>query len=181
MRQINLLPEELQRSQGRRPIIKSVIAAVCLAVFAVLSIHLLLTATVGMLERIERELISTRELPEMSRLREEIARSKLDMRRFIDKNRVPLEILSENLPCPYILKTIGDVTLDLVWLTGFSVDSKNGTCQLDGRSFNTKLVSEFMLELKKVPYFKSVELSSMEKGGEPKKEEVEFKIVCKFK
>ena len=134
-----------------------------------------------MLERTERKLASMREPPEISRLRKEIARSELEMQRFIDKNRVALDISSKYIPCPYILKTIGDITLDMVWLTGLSVDSENGTCQIDGRSFNTKLVSEFMLELKKLPYFRSVELPSMEKGTEPERKEIEFKITCKFK
>lgn len=181
MRQVNLLPDKLRLSEERMPIIKSVIACVCLTLFVILSIHLLLAAGVGRLERTERKLTSMREPPEISRLRKEIARSELEMQKFIDKNRVPLDILSKYLPCPYILKTIGDITLDMVWLTGFFVDSENGTCQIDGRSFSTKLVSEFMLELKKVPYFKSVELPSMEKGTEPEKKEVQFKITCKFR
>ena len=175
-----MLPEEMQRANERRFVIKSLVTTACLLFLVVLSIHLLLAAGVGRLERVERELASMGEPPEISQLRKETARLELEMQGFINKNRVPLDILSKHLPCPYILKTIGDITLDMVWLTGFSVDSQKGTSQIDGRSFNNKLVSEFMLELKKLPYFKSVELTSMERNAEPEKIGVEFKITCKF-
>ncbi len=73
---------------------------------------------------------------------------------------------------------MGKITTHKVWLTRLSLDNSNGICQMDGKSFNTRLVSEFMLEFKKIPYFENVALISMEKGPD---EKVDFKITCKFK
>ncbi|MBL7170475.1 MAG: PilN domain-containing protein [Candidatus Omnitrophica bacterium] len=181
MRQINLLPEKVHRAEERRSIRKSLITAVSLTSLVVLSIHLLSAGRVERLEKIARQLTSIKVPPEISQLRGKIARLKVERQTFIDRNRVLLDILSKDLPYPYILKTIGNVTSDMVWLTGFSIDSRKGTCQIDGQSFNTSLVSEFMLELKKLPYFESVDLTSMERRTELQEKGVDFKITCKFK
>jgi Tfp pilus assembly protein PilN len=181
MRQVNLLPERLQQAEEKRIIRDSIIITISLTLLLVLSLHFLLVSRVIRLKKIIDRLTIAKETPEVRELRKEINRLKTEEQTFINKNRVFLDILAMGTSYPYILNSIGEATSNKVWLTKLSVDAKNGICQFDGKSFDIQLVSEFMLELKKMAHFRNVELTSMERGKEMGEKAVAFRITCNLK
>ena len=59
-----------------------------------------------------------------------------------------------------ILYDIPSITKENVWLKRFKKDE--GTFELEGRSLENESVSDFVEALSKIPYFKNVELRSVE-------------------
>ncbi len=178
MRQVNLLPEHLQRTERLKTIRSSIAATVGLILLLVLPIHLLLALRVERLEKAAYQPGAIGETPELSQLYREISDLKVERQRLFKGNAGIIEVLTEDLIYPGFLQTIGEVASDKVWLTRLSVESKKGTRRFTGRSFSTQSVSEFMLELKKIPYLKTVELSSMEKASDKARTEIDFDIIC---
>jgi len=174
MRQINLLPESLQQAEQMR-LLRNVAVVICIvSLGAALVLHMLLSFGVNTTRaNVDQSLMAHQD--EFVRIKQEIQNAKGQMKDLYSKEEVLILLLSKHLSNAHMLKVMGQLTGERVWLTGLNLDIQKSECELEGRSFSTRLVSEFMLELKRMPYFREVELINMDKG---KSTEVTFKILC---
>jgi len=180
MRQVNLLPEELQKAQSLKIIGSSLLFNIGAVVIFVVLINSLLSFWITNLETVALQPLALKENNEITQIRAKISEIEKETGMIFKKNRDIMEVFARNSSFSHLLKVIGNVTSDKVWLTSLTFVMKDRRCKMDGLSFNTRLVSEFMLELKKISYFKNVELLSMEKEGRGIKE-VAFTIECELK
>ena len=181
MRQINLLPEEHRQNENLR-IIRSACCLILLPLalgFAV--IHVVLVFSLNGLQREAQKPPAQQETLESQHIRQEIIKAKQKAQGLVDQNKDLVERFLVNFYFSKILDKIGAAALDKVWLTGLNVDTLGQVCEIDGRAFNTRLVSEFILALKQIAYFKAVDLSVMEADQKAKEGEIAFKIVCNLK
>ena len=171
MRQVNLLPANIQEAEKKRALMNSILITAGLSLLVLFFIHLLLVARVSKLQRLAQRPVTFQDTEETSLLRQQKEELNKHIEGFIQDNKVSLEVLMEQFSYANILKVIGDAAAGKVWLRAIDIDSQKGKCEIKGRTFNTRLVSEFMLELKKFSCFKTVNVSSMEKDkGEGTKE-----------
>ncbi|MDP2653140.1 MAG: PilN domain-containing protein [Candidatus Omnitrophota bacterium] len=178
MRQINLLPEQMQKVEQIKTIRNAFVLVLAPILLVMAVVHVLLAMHLQNMKRLaERPMdyIQTREVGEVKVRIDEVLSK---MRDFHAGHEILLESIAQRASTPVILVNLGEMAQSRVWLNDFNLDHESKTCRIAGQSFNTRLVSEFMLELKKVPFFKNVELSSMERGQDGK---VGFSIVCYMK
>lgn len=181
MRQVNLLPEENQKSETMRLIRNSLCKNFLPVIAGMIPIHFFLAFSLSDLERTVQIPQRYHETPRVLQIRQEIKNMKSKASGLFASNKDLVVNFLANLPSSQLLKKIGNVTSERVWLTNLALDMSKGMCEMNGRSFNIRLVSEFILELKRLPYFTSVELVTMEGNQKEKEGEINFKIVCKLK
>jgi len=177
MRQINLLPERLKKQEEWRIVRNSFLLTVGLSVAFVLLVHFGLNFCVKNLEDIATKPLALKETDEISQLKDKIDAVETKMKELVMANKEIIEVFAKNSSLSYLLKVIGNATADKVWLTDLSFHYDKKICQMKGLSFNTRLISEFMLELKALAYFENVTLVSMEKSREGSRETA-FIIRC---
>lgn len=178
MRQINLLPESLQQAQNKKKILNSFFVTLIPTVFAVGAIHILTILFIANLEGQVKHPAANMDTMEFMALREEIQKKADDLQKYTADYGALINSYMDNYLSQDILRAIGAISHHKVWFTRFELNNKNRACEIQGKSFNTRLVSEFMLGVKKAPFFDNVTLISMEKGQD---EKVNFKIVCVLK
>ncbi len=178
MRQINLLPVSLQQAQNKKKITYSFLITLGPTIFAIVVIHFLIVVFVSNLESKVKHPAANVDTTQFVALREAIQKKSDDVQKYVDEFRVIIDSYMDNYLSENILTVIGNISYHKVWFTHLELNNKNKTCEIQGKSFNTRLVSEFMLGVKKAPFFDNVTLISMEKGQD---EKVNFKIVCVLK
>ena len=178
MRQINLLPESLQKRQYQKMAVNSAAALGSLTLVVLACIHLLLSTSVAKLENQVHHPAAYMDTMEFVQLREQIQGLGEEIKNYVGLYRPVLEAHLDNYSIVSILGLVGNMSNHRVWFTRFSLNTKTRDCEIEGKSFNTRLVSEFMLDMKKTPLFDNVTPISMEKGTD---EKINFKIICKLK
>lgn len=181
MRQINLLPEEMKKNEALRRVKVSVVGTLVPTFLFVLLIHCILSYQIEDLERVMHKPSNIPETPVSMGIRNEMENLQEEAAQFVDGNRDIIETFVRDVVISDILKVIGDAASDRVWLTRLTHDMEKRFCRIDGVSSNTRLVGEFMLKLKQVPYFEGVELVSVEQGRGKGKKELDFRIICNFR
>ncbi|HLF17537.1 MAG TPA: PilN domain-containing protein [Candidatus Omnitrophota bacterium] len=179
MWQINLIPEDIQKEDQLKLIGASVLASAVATCVLALLIHAGLTVMINQMKKVADGPAAVKEDTSLAKLKGTISRLEAEQKQLYKTEGPLIEMLSKRYSYDDILLSIGNVSADKVWLQDISINSDEGLCGINGNSFNSRLVSEYMLELKKMPYFKGLELSSVEKS-ENKSDMVDFKIVCKF-
>ena len=181
MRQINLLPETVRGVEKRALVAKAVMVLIGSAAVIILLSHFFLLWRISCLKKTISHLRDIGGITAGSPLDRQLNQSGSQIQKYIDENKALTEVLTKDFLSLPLLKTIGDAASGRVWLTAVTVDSKTETCQISGNTYNTQLVSEFMLELKRSPFFKNIDLASMEKGKETQLKEMSFTVTCEFK
>jgi len=179
MRQVNLLPEELRKIQKIRVARNSALLTLLPVVLLVGVLFGLLSFWVGGLEKKTLKPQVSKDKLLSSQFSTEAKKVESEIRKVLDSDKDIIESFLRASSTSSILKVIGNTTADKVWLTKLSFDRKMKSFQISGHSFNTRLVSEFMLELRRLPVFKNVALISMEKG-EKGAHQAAFSIECKL-
>ena len=181
LRQVNLLPEEIQKSEQLR-FLRFSLTVIFLPVFVVLFlISSLLNGCIQNLEETARQPLAFQETTATRDLKKKIEQQENVLGDFAQENTGIIETYVKNSPTAYFLKVISRLSAQKVWLTGIALDTQGRTCKIKGKSFTTRLVSEFMLELKRLPHFQEVELVSVGKEGVKPGAEVDFQIICHLK
>ena len=178
MRQINLLPEPLQKAQQKKMIVSSAMATVGSIVLVILVIHALLSLGMANLENQLNNPTTYKDTAEFVQLREKINAAREKVKAYLGQYSAVVEAYVNNSSTVDILRIAGTSSKHKVWFTKFVLSNKAKNCEIEGKSFNTRLVSEFMLNIKKTTFFETVDLISMEKSPDDK---VTFKIVCTLK
>lgn len=181
MRQVNLLPEDIQKTERIKIIINSLLTTLVPVILGMALLHFLIVFRLHSLQRVVNQPYAQPELAQFQELRQEIGKIKSAAQGSFSRDRELIEYFVVNLPFSEILRNIGNIAQERVWLTGVTVDGQSNICEIEGRSFNTRLVSEFILNLKQYYFFQSVELLSMGEDKTGKEEETHFKIVCSLK
>ena len=177
MKDINLLPERYLQQERKRLMIRTGLLVWSLTFVIMVVSYVLLQREVGRLVVLTKDPQSFQENPEILRLRGEIKAIKGSALSFIGENREVAEIAIRNFSAADILADVGQATLDRVWLTKFTADPKGKLCELNGKAVSTRLVSEYMLELKRLPYVADLELVSMGK----KEDGIDFELRLSLK
>jgi Tfp pilus assembly protein PilN len=181
MRQVNLLPIENQRSEQWRVLRNSLCGIFLPLGFLMLVVHLLLGLQVAAMEKRLNSPLRHAESAPVVALQQAMADIKLKGEGFLKTDKEIVEYFIVQPSAANILGNIGNQALDKVWLTDLRGDGTKRVYEIVGRSFNIRLVSEFMLELKKLPYFENVELVTMGEGAKGKEGEIDFKMICHLK
>ena len=181
MRQVNLLPERFRQAGNKRVMTRSAAIMAAMVFFAALTVHLLLSWRIGSYQNVAAELKNIGDLPEYSPLHRAIGQIEREKKRFTAENKGLLDVLSGHLASSHILRYISAANSGKIWLTEIIIDPQKNTCAIGGRSYSARSVSEFMLGLKKSPFFKNIDLTSMEKAQVPQEREVKFAITCNFR
>lgn len=181
MRQINLLPLEDQK-KGQFIVIRNLLVWTFVPMAVVLFLlHGIVVLWLGVLNTFVQNPYRQQETAHAQQLQQQIALVKSSIRDFVEKNPGQVRLFVVPLSMTDILTNISNAALDKIWLNEFSIDLSKQTCELAGESYTTRLVSEFMLQLRELPYFKKVDLVSMEKDDPRQGEGVRFKVSCKLK
>lgn len=180
MRQINLLPQKIQQRQRLAILRNSFCLTILPTVIGMVFVHGVITGQLAMVEKVFRSPQAFQETAESRRIQQEMDSLKASATEFFVREKDLIELFVVNLPISEIAKDIGRSVSQKVWLTKLDVDMFKKTCTIDGQSYNTRLVSEFILELKKLAYFKKVQLITMGEEQKASTGEVDFKIIALF-
>jgi len=181
MRQINLLPEQFQKSEYTKLIRKALLVILAPFIVLFLFLHLLLSFEVNRLVDKINNPLGQIETPEINKLSIEIAEMEASMENYISGRRLIIEILNKRLPYSSILKGIGDACSGKAWLNELIIKNENESAQIKGNAYNVRLASEFMLELKKKPYFESIDITTMDQDPELGGKAVGFAFTARLK
>ena len=176
MRQVNLLPEDIRKAEEVRKVRHSLIFTIGAPLLGIVTIHLLLLLLVYQLRTAASQPLGFQDTPQIGVVREKIDQIQSLAGDFSQQHQGAVKILCRlRSPVGFLLH-LGEVVREKVWLTDIQLDYGKKICELTGRSFNTRLVSEFMLELKKMNAVENFELVSMEQKESPSTPEIEFKL-----
>ena len=166
LRRTNLLPEGIQQDIEQRKLKLSMAMIACVAIVFGIIVHFVLGFQVAMLEETLDDYINQSEDAEFGRLSRDmkLLNEKKDL--FVEYNGMFLELIDRRFPIVNMLRFVGSIAQDKVWLTKFTVSGDGNLCELNGRSQSTHVVSEFMMKLKKMGCFENVSLVSMGKGNQ---------------
>jgi Tfp pilus assembly protein PilN len=181
MRQVNLLPEESRKAETILFIRNTVGVILGPFVGILLIVNFFIGAHIDYLRRTAEQPLASKETSETLAMKKQIEKYEENLKQTGVQNKDIVETFVKKVPAGYLLKMISRLAEDKVWLDGISVDVKERRCTVDGKSFGTRLVSEFMLELKRLPHFKDVELVSVGKETRKTAQEVDFQIICFLK
>ncbi|MDD5449292.1 MAG: PilN domain-containing protein [Candidatus Omnitrophica bacterium] len=181
MRQINLLPEEVKHTEIGRINKNVIIVGIGLIFLAMTLVHFSLVHRVTALKKTLKQLNAVKGYPGLGQLQKEAVAIEKEKARYASENKALIDIMAKHLASAPLLKSISDAAYGRVWFTALAVDPQKEGLRITGRAFNTELVSEFMLELKKMASFKKIDLASMEKQESADGEEINFAINCEFK
>jgi len=181
MRLVNLLPEENQKKEQWRMVRLSFGMTFLPLALGLILIHALLGLQLSAVEQALRQPKRQGESAQIAKLRQEISAVKAKGQKLVTTDKELIKYFVVQPASSRILKNIAQVADEKVWLTEFVLDSAKETCDIGGKSFNIRLVSEFMLGLKKLLYFEDVALVTMEEGAKDKDGEVTFKVTCRLK
>ena len=181
IRQVNLLPPALKNEHKLAVVKKSLMLTLGPVLIFVVVCHFLLILGVSWLAAVAQQPTEFKEAPEISRVRQQILAVSKDVNAFFKEQKPLADFAAQQYPELNILKQLGEMTGHKVWLSGLIFDIKKGTLEFQGSSFNTRLVSEFMLGLRNLSYFSKVDLVSMGKAAQGKDKEVSFTISCQLK
>ncbi len=178
MRQINLLPESLQKAQYKSLVIRSAMLTFGSTLAFIILIHAGLAVMVGNLESKIQNPPPNIDTIEFAQMRQQIQDKSNNIQKYFSQYGAVIDAYGDNYFSVDIMKVIGTISQHKVWFTRLNLNNKKRTCEIEGKSYNTRLVSEFMLGIKKTPFFENVALISMEKGQD---EKVDFKLECSLK
>ena len=177
MRQVNLLPDETRKTETLRFMRNSLLILLAPVFGLWFLMNLLLNIQIGALKRTAAQPLAFQETGETQALKTKIANLEKKIQEYGDQNKGIIETFVKKVPCGYLLKNIGCLSEDKVWVNAISFDTQKKECRIDGKSFSTRLVSEFMLELKRLPHFEGVDLVSVGKETRKTTQEVDFQII----
>ena len=176
MRQINLLPEQMQKTEQQKILRNFFVVTLIPTLIIVCVIHGLLWWYLQSVKKTATERSTDySQINEFGDVKEKIDTLSAKIEDFYRAQKPVLASIAQQSFSPFLLKNFGDAASNRVWFKRLALDYDGKICRIEGRSYNTRLVSEFMLELKKLAFLKSVELSSMEKSPEGN---VDFMIIC---
>lgn len=176
MRQVNLLPEDIRKSEEIRKVRHSLVFTIGAPLLGIVVIHLLLVLLVHHLKTAASEPLGFQDTPQISAVREKIDQIQSSAGDFSRQHQSAVKIICRlRSPVGFLLR-LGEAVREKVWLTDVQLDYGKKVCELTGRSFNTRLVSEFMLELKTMNAVENFELVSMEQKESSSTPEIEFKL-----
>ncbi len=176
LRRINLIPKDVQNEIAKQGMTMSITTLVISLVSIMLIAHIVLHARIAALDGELKTHIKESKGADIKQLSRDVALLNERKEVFINRNNTLLEIIDRRFPVYDILYRFGNLANKKVWLSRCKIKGRRRMCEINGRSWNTHLVSEFMIELKKEPYFESVNLVSMEKGAST--DEVLFSLIC---
>lgn len=177
MRQLNLLPADLQQKQQTARLRNVLIVLIIPTVILMGGIHYALVRHIDRLNDTVQNPPSPLETPEIQALRREIQSVRSGIESLVGSHYLAMELFARQLMPASVLKDTANGARGKVWFDQMEMDMTKRVFSIKGKSFNTRLVSEYMLELKKMPYFSAVDLESVSKenaGGQA----VEFLINC---
>jgi len=181
MRQVNLLPQELRQSQELRRIRNAFVVTLVPTLIVLVLIHWALNFRVSSLMRSMERPARPMTLPGLRSMHTQIDALREEFAQLTQGQEFFLEQAARSDLLPGMLKMIANASQEKVWFKKISLDYKDKTCLIIGRSFHARLVSEFMLELKKMPAFQRVELTTMGKGQGSHNREIDFQVICHLK
>ncbi len=175
MRQINLLPEPMQKIEEQKVIRNAFGVSVVPTLIILIVVHVFLSWYLQDVIKMTGYSTDYSQVNEFGDIKEKIDVLSVQMGNFYrDQKPVLMSVAQQSSP-PFLLKNLSVAASNRVWFKKMELDFDGKICRIEGQSYNTRLVSEFMLELKKILSLKSVELNSMEKTPEG---HVNFMIVC---
>lgn len=177
MRQINLLPEDIQKAEAQSLLRNIAVSAIAPLVAVMLLMHGVLAWYLTSLNQEARQSPGTVPSIEADHLREKVDQKLGEAQKFFYHHKALFYHDIRRILTLRILAKLGTMADQKVWVKRFELDYKQKITRISGQSYNTRLVSEFMLELKKLQFFSEVELSSMEKGPDGK---INFLVVCRL-
>ncbi|MFC1808987.1 PilN domain-containing protein [Candidatus Omnitrophota bacterium] len=180
MRQVNLLPELFQHEMRIKTVKKSLVLSAVVLLLIIVPVHVLFSLKIGALRAEKQNLLENKDIPSINALREESQELKMRTAGVVNDNRTLLEISGDSLAYKEMLKHIGDITLNKVWINSLTISKNKKTVEISGRSFDAQLVSEFLLELKSLECFNDVDLTSMQSKESQGGSEVTFGLTCEF-
>ena len=175
MRQINLLPEQMQKTEQQKIVQNSFVLALIPTVMIICVIHGFLSWDLQNVKKAAEQSTDDNQINEFGDVKGKIGALSAQIENFYKAQKPVLLSMAQQAFSPFLLKNFGDAASNRVWFKKLELDYEAKICRIEGRSYNTRLVSEFMLEVKKMAFFKSVELSSMERSPDG---QVDFMIVC---
>jgi len=181
MRQVNLLPEEIRRVEIIQFIQHTLAFLLVPTMVLLFIISFFMNMHIRNLKRTAEQPLDFHETAETRELKEKIETRETQLKRYGHENEILIKTFVKNSSASYLLKVISRLSENKVWLKAIVLDAQQNTCHIDGKSFNTRLVSEFMLEIKRLPYFRSVDLVAVGKQAVKTEAEVDFQIVCYLK
>lgn len=182
MREVNLLPTSYQKKERNSVIIKSVFLMIVLLVLFLGSLYVAISWGILHLETVLGYRAASQVNLEMKELKGQLIALDNQMKDFYVRKQLVVEGYMTSAALINLLERAGDFTSDRVWLTELECHAFQKQCSLKGKAFNTRLVSEFMLDLKKLSFFESVDLVSMGKEESQNiKEGIDFALRCHMK
>ena len=181
MRHINLIPKEYIWQSTRRIIRNSLIISIIVFISIAIVTHILFSSKIELLEQLLNSTRIKAEKTTINNVHGEINIINDTINNFLNTNEFYIDLIQKQFNIKDILITIGNIIGDQIWLNGYTLDSRKGICEINGFSPNTNLVSEFMLELKRIKYFNNIKLTSMKKLSEKSNSLISFRIVCVLK
>lgn len=176
MRQINLLPQEIQKTRERHLFILSLAITVSLIVLIITVWHLLLNINIRRLESISSRLTPAVTIKnKFETLKKEFAQTAAEREKFLQDNSALMPVIRSRIPYSDLLKALSHTTYEKVWLNEFKLESRSGVLELSGSSDNTESVSEFLYRLRRIPFLASVAPSAIERG---ENDIINFKVRC---
>lgn len=181
MRQINLMPKALQEAEQKRFLIASLVVVLGPLAVVLALVHGVMQSRLSTLQRLAEDPLALSSSPEIVEMSRQIQTLKEETRRFVGDRQAVLELISRQALAPQVLTLTANAVTDRIWLQNLELDYLKNVLLVNGRSTETRQVSAYILELKRLPYFKSVELVTMGKDAAPGQEEIDFKIQCALK
>jgi len=178
MRQVNLLPGETQRVEIIQFIQHTLAFLFAPTIILLFLISFLMNMHIRHLQKTAEQPLAFQETAETRQLKKQIDSLEKELKIYGHDNEALIKAFVKRSPAAYLLKVISRLSENKVWLRGITLDAQQDICRIDGKSFNTRLVSEFMLEVKRLPYFRDVELVSVGKQAVKTASEVDFQIIC---
>ncbi|MBN1492849.1 MAG: PilN domain-containing protein [Candidatus Omnitrophica bacterium] len=180
MRQINLLPEAYQHQMRMAALKKTMIVSAVIVIVCIVPVHIWLADGVKGLKNELTAIKLSRAMPELDKVRSEVTLLRNERNAFVSENQALLEIAAQRVHYKAMMKLIGDSARNKVWLNSVTVSSQKKTLEMKGKAYDAQLVSEFLLEIKKIPYFNTVDLTSMQSNTAADGTTITFSLTCTF-
>lgn len=181
LRQVNLLPREMLQVEHLRSLRSTFLLVMLPILFVLLIIHALLNLSIRGLEESGRRPATWWFSPEMDSVQDRLEAMGKNAIQFMTSHKELLTGYVHHENTRDLLTRVGNSALNKVWFREVKLNNGSQKLELYGASYQARLVSEFMLELKKIPYFDQVELVSMGKESRGANEEIDFQITCLLK
>ncbi len=178
MRQINLVPIEIQQKYRRRVEQRTIFVTMIAVLSMSVALHLMLTTEIKTLKKALASKSASMNAPQIDLLVRGINELKNQRKDIFSSDPVLSAAMTHGYVFSNLLKKIGSISSGRVWFNSMVIDSQKGIFTLKGQTYATRSVSEFMLDMKKLGYCEAMDVSSIAKHMESEKKEIDFEIVC---